>query len=162
MGVDAQFQPSGAGFYGSAPLGDWANSVALLFFQPQLLIYVVGNEQQLHFKQVFKVLELLGKPWAKDMYHIPFGMVSLEDGAMSTRKGKVVLLKDVLNKAVEKSLGIITEKNPNLENKGMLPCTVFGTFTTSSNYPHRFLQAPYVRFLLFYNRHTVLTTACPI
>ena len=63
------------------------------------------------------MLELLGKPWAKDMYHIPFGMVSLEDGAMSTRKGKVVLLKDVLNKAVEKSLGIITEKNPNLENK---------------------------------------------
>ena len=80
-------------------------------------LYIVAYQQNLHFKQVFKVLELLGKPWAKDMYHIPFGMVSLEDGAMSTRKGKVVLLKDVLNKAVEKSLGIITEKNPNLENK---------------------------------------------
>ncbi|MBO5304446.1 MAG: arginine--tRNA ligase, partial [Clostridia bacterium] len=59
-------------------------------------LYVVAYQQNLHFKQVFKVLELLGKPWAKDMEHVAFGMVSLEDGAMSTRKGKVVLLNDVL------------------------------------------------------------------
>ena len=78
-------------------------------------LYVVAYQQNLHFKQIFKVLELLGKDWG--VYHIPFGMVSLEDGAMSTRKGKVVLLEDVLNKAVEKAHAIITEKNPDLEDK---------------------------------------------
>lgn len=80
-------------------------------------LYVVAYQQNLHFKQLFKVLELAGLPWAKDMVHIPYGMVSLEDGAMSTRKGNVVLLKDVINKAVEKSLDIITAKNPDLEDK---------------------------------------------
>lgn len=80
-------------------------------------LYIVAYQQNLHFKQVFKVLELMGNTWAKDCVHVPFGMVSLEDGAMSTRDGKVVLLKDTLNKAVEKSLTIITEKNPNLDNK---------------------------------------------
>ncbi|MFW5780010.1 MAG: arginine--tRNA ligase [Bacillota bacterium] len=78
-------------------------------------LYVVAYQQNLHFKQVFKVLELMGKDWG--VYHIPFGMVSLEDGVMSTRKGKVVLLEDVLDKAVEKSFDIISQKNPNLENK---------------------------------------------
>lgn len=80
-------------------------------------LYVVAYQQNLHFSQWFKVIELMGKPWAKDLVHVAFGMVSLEDGAMSTRKGKVVLLEDVLNKAVEKSLAIITEKNPELESK---------------------------------------------
>ncbi len=80
-------------------------------------LYVVAYQQDLHFKQLFKVLELMGKEWAKDMVHVSFGMVSLEDGAMSTREGKVVLLEDVLNKAVEKCLNIINEKNPNLEDK---------------------------------------------
>lgn len=78
-------------------------------------LYVVAYQQNLHFKQVFKVLELMGIDW--NAIHVAFGMVSLEDGVMSTRKGKVVLLEDVLNKAVEKSLDIITEKNPNLEKK---------------------------------------------
>ncbi|MCM1395851.1 MAG: arginine--tRNA ligase, partial [Corallococcus sp.] len=58
-----------------------------------------------------------GLPWAKDMVHVAYGMVSLEDGAMSTRKGNVVLLRDVLNKAVDKSLEIITAKNPDLDNR---------------------------------------------
>lgn len=80
-------------------------------------LYVVAYQQNLHFRQFFKVLELMGKDWAKDMVHVAFGMVSLEDGAMSTRHGKVVLLEDVLNKAVEKSLDIIAKKNPDLENK---------------------------------------------
>lgn len=80
-------------------------------------LYVVAYQQNLHFSQWFKVIELMGKEWAKDLVHVAFGMVSLEDGAMSTRKGKVVLLEDVLNKAVSKSLAIITEKNPQLENK---------------------------------------------
>ena len=83
-------------------------------------LYVVAYQQNLHFKQVFKVLELMGKEWAKDMIHVPFGMVSLEDGAMSTRHGKVVLLENVLNKAVSKSLDIIRIKNPDLENKELV------------------------------------------
>lgn len=80
-------------------------------------LYVVAYQQNLHFKQVFKVIELMGKPWYKDLVHVPFGMVSLEDGAMSTRKGRVVWLKDVLDKAVEKSYAIITAKNENLKDK---------------------------------------------
>lgn len=80
-------------------------------------LYVVAYQQNLHFKQLFKVLELLDLPWAKDMVHVAYGMVSLEEGSMSTRKGNVVLLRDVMNKAVEKALEIITAKNPELENK---------------------------------------------
>ena len=80
-------------------------------------LYVVAYQQNLHFKQVFKVLELMGKDWHKDLIHVPFGMVSLEDGTMSTRKGKVVWLEDVLNKSVEKSLEIISKKNETLANK---------------------------------------------
>lgn len=80
-------------------------------------IYVVASQQNLHFKQWFKVLELMEYEWAKDCIHIPFGMVSLEDGALSTRKGRVVFLEDVLNKAVENTLSIIEERNPNLDNK---------------------------------------------
>ena len=80
-------------------------------------LYVVAYQQNLHFKQIFKVLELLGKEWAKDMVHVAYGMVSLEDGAMSTRKGKVVWLEDVIEKCVEKAYKVIEDKNPALENK---------------------------------------------
>ncbi len=80
-------------------------------------LYVVAYQQNLHFRQVFKVLELMGKEWAADLVHVAFGMVSLEDGAMSTRKGKVVWLEDVIKKCVEKAYAIIDEKNPALENK---------------------------------------------
>ncbi len=80
-------------------------------------LYVVAYQQNLHFKQVFKVLELMGNEWAKDLVHVAYGMVSLEDGAMSTRKGKVVWLEDVINKCVEKAYSVVTEKNPDLENK---------------------------------------------
>ena len=80
-------------------------------------LYVVAYQQNLHFKQVFKVLELMGKDWAKDLVHVAYGMVSLEDGAMSTRKGKVVWLEDVINRCVEKAYSVIDEKNPTLENK---------------------------------------------
>lgn len=80
-------------------------------------LYVVAYQQNLHFKQIFKVLELLGNDWAKDMVHVAYGMVSLEDGAMSTRNGKVVWLEDVINKCVEKAYKVIEDKNPSLENK---------------------------------------------
>lgn len=80
-------------------------------------IYVVASQQNLHFKQWFKVVELMGYEWAKDCIHVPFGMVSLEDGTLSTRKGRVVYLEDVLKKAVDGASRIIEDKNPNLENK---------------------------------------------
>jgi len=90
-------------------------------------LYVVAYQQNLHFKQFFKVLELMGKPWAKDLVHVAYGMVSMEDGAMSTRKGKVVFLEDVIAKCVEKSLEIITEKNPNLVISTLSGSTLFVT-----------------------------------
>ncbi|MCI9010602.1 MAG: arginine--tRNA ligase [Clostridia bacterium] len=80
-------------------------------------LYVVAYQQNLHFKQFFKVLELMGKEWAKDLVHVAYGMVSLEDGAMSTRKGNVIFLEDVIDQCVEKAYRIIDEKNPSLENK---------------------------------------------
>ncbi len=80
-------------------------------------LYVVAYQQNLHFRQVFKVLELMGKDWAKDLVHVAYGMVSLEDGAMSTRQGKVVWLEDVLSRCVEKAAKVLEEKNPALENK---------------------------------------------
>ncbi len=87
-------------------------------------LYVVAYQQNLHFRQVFKVLELMGKEWAKDLVHVAYGMVSLEEGSMSTRKGRVVYLKDVIDRCIEKALAIITEKNPALENKEEIARTV--------------------------------------
>ncbi len=80
-------------------------------------LYVVAYQQNLHFKQFFKVIELMGKPWAKDLVHVAYGMVSLESGAMSTREGKVVLLEDVINKTIEKAYRVIEEKNPDIPDK---------------------------------------------
>jgi len=80
-------------------------------------LYVVAYQQNLHFKQFFKVLELMGKDWAKDMVHVSYGMVSLESGSMSTRAGNVVLLEDVINKTIEKAYSVIEEKNPTLKDK---------------------------------------------
>lgn len=74
-------------------------------------IYVVATQQNLHFKQWKQVLALMGYAWEDDCIHVPFGLVSLEEGTMSTRKGRVVFLEDVLNKAVEKTREIISEKN---------------------------------------------------
>jgi arginyl-tRNA synthetase len=79
-------------------------------------IYVVGSQQSLHFQQLFKVLELIGFEWAKDMVHVPFGMVALEEGTMSTRKGRVVFLESVLRQAIEKTKETMLAKNPNAEN----------------------------------------------
>lgn len=80
-------------------------------------LYVVAYQQDLHFRQIFRVLEKLGKPWAKDCVHVSFGMISFEGQAFSTRKGRVVYLEDVLNQAMQKALDIINEKSPNLANK---------------------------------------------
>ena len=87
-------------------------------------LYVVAYQQNLHFKQFFKVLELMGKDWAKDMVHVAYGMVSLESGSMSTRSGNVVLLEDVLNTTIEKAYKVIEEKNPNLPDKDKIAKSV--------------------------------------
>ena len=80
-------------------------------------LYVVAYQQNLHFRQFFKVLELMGKEWAKDLVHVAYGMVSLEEGTMSTRKGNVVFLEDVINRCIEKAYEIISEKNPALQGE---------------------------------------------
>ena len=79
-------------------------------------LYVVASQQNLHFQQWIKIVELLGYDWAQDCVHIPFGLVSLEDGVMSTREGRVVFLEDVLNRAVEQTKEIIKEKNVNTDS----------------------------------------------
>ena len=79
-------------------------------------VYITGMEQSLHFAQWFRVMEKLGRPWAKDLVHVPYGLISLEDGHMSTREGKVIWLEDLLKEAVSKVKDIMMEKNPGLEN----------------------------------------------
>ena len=82
-------------------------------------LYVTSYEQALHFKQVFSTAKYLGidEKYIKGLEHVPFGMVQLKTGKMSTREGNVIKLEDLLNEAIEKSKKIIEEKNPNLENK---------------------------------------------
>ncbi len=82
-------------------------------------IYVTSYEQILHFKQVFATAKYLGldEKYTNGLVHVPFGMVLLKTGKMSTREGKVIKLEDLLNEAIEKSRSIIESKNPSLENK---------------------------------------------
>lgn len=80
-------------------------------------LYVTGIAQSLHFQQWFKVIELMGYDWADELVHIPFGWVNLAGEKLSTRKGKVVLLEDLLHTAIRQTLEIINEKNPKLDNK---------------------------------------------
>ncbi len=81
------------------------------------MIYVVGAEQRLHFQQLFKILEMIGHTWVKNCEHVAFGSISFGDEKMSTRKGNVVFLADVLQNAKNEALRIVNEKNPDLENK---------------------------------------------
>ena len=80
-------------------------------------IYLTALDQNLHFAQWFKVIEKMGYEWSKDLVHVPFGLVSLETGKLSTRQGNVVLMEDLLNQAISETTKIIEEKNPNLPNK---------------------------------------------
>ncbi|AMO85063.1 Arginine--tRNA ligase [Solibacillus isronensis B3W22] len=86
-------------------------------YEPSQVFYVVGNEQTLHFKQVFQVISKMGYPWSGNLKHVPFGMMLKDGKKMSTRKGRVILLKDVLKEAVETASRNIEEKNPTLNNK---------------------------------------------
>ncbi len=83
-------------------------------------LYVVAYQQDLHFKQLFKVCELLGWDWARGCEHVNFGMVSYEGQALSTREGHIVYLDELLTQAVEKAREIIEEKSPALENKDLI------------------------------------------
>lgn len=80
-------------------------------------VYVVASQQKLHFEQLKAVLKKMGFDWWNDCEHVSFGMVSMKDGSMKTREGKVIFLEDVLNRAIDKTKSIIEERNPNLENK---------------------------------------------
>ena len=80
-------------------------------------IYVTSTQQILHFKQWFKVVELMGYDWYDKLVHVPYGTVSINGAKLATRTGNVVLLKDLFEAAIEKVKGIMEEKNPNLEGK---------------------------------------------
>jgi arginyl-tRNA synthetase len=81
------------------------------------MIYVVGSEQSLHFKQLFRTLKMMGHDWADTCSHVPFGLINFKGMKMSTRKGNVIFLEEVLDRAVELTRDIIEEKNPELPNK---------------------------------------------
>ena len=80
-------------------------------------IYVTSAGQSLHFAQFFKVIELMGHEWAKDLVHVPYGTVSIGGEKLATRTGNVILLKDLFSTAIDKVKSIMDEKNPNLENR---------------------------------------------
>ena len=83
------------------------------------VLYLTSYEQALHFKQVFEVAKLLGldSKYTDGLIHVPFGMVLLPTGKMSTREGNIIRLDDLLNEAIERAKEIIQQKNPDLENK---------------------------------------------
>ena len=80
-------------------------------------IYVTGLEQKLHFAQWFKVINLMGYDWSENLMHVPYGLVSLKGGKLSTRKGHVIYAEDILQEAIQKTRSIIEEKNPNIPDK---------------------------------------------
>ena len=84
-------------------------------------IYVTGLEQKLHFAQVFKVVELMGYEWAKEnLIHVPYGLVSLEGGKLSTRSGNIVYAEDILKEEVGQVFAKV------LEDAGVYKCTTEG------------------------------------
>lgn len=80
-------------------------------------VYVTADQQSLHFKQWFKVVELMGYDWYDKLVHVPYGTISVAGVKLSTRHGNVLLLRDVFGQAVNKVRSVIEEKNPELENK---------------------------------------------
>ncbi|MFC1691854.1 arginine--tRNA ligase [Nanoarchaeota archaeon] len=88
----------------------------MMEYDPEKIIYVVGSPQKLHFNQLFTVLEKLGHK--KELFeHVDFGLIKFKDAKMSTRKGNIIFLEEVLDKAIELARKIIKEKNPDLYNK---------------------------------------------
>ncbi|KXL54141.1 arginine--tRNA ligase [Anaerotignum neopropionicum] len=83
-------------------------------------IILTALDQNLHFAQFFEVIHKMGYDWYKDLIHVPFGLVSLDSGKLSTRHGNVVLMEDLLHQAIGETRKIIEEKNPTLENKELV------------------------------------------
>ncbi|MBI4713383.1 MAG: arginine--tRNA ligase, partial [Planctomycetes bacterium] len=81
------------------------------------LIYVVGADQKLHFRQIFKVLELMGHSWAKDCVHTDFGLVRFKGEKMSTRRGSTILLEEVLNETIERSKAAMQNRQSDVQDK---------------------------------------------
>ena len=102
-------------------------------------VYVTGNEQVLHFAQWMKVVELMGYDWAKSLVHVPYGMLLFEEGKLSTRRGNVIKIENLLYEAISKTMSIIEEKNPSLSNKDEVAmqvgigALVFGKLYNSRN-----------------------------
>jgi arginyl-tRNA synthetase len=86
-------------------------------FHFELALYVVGTPQSLHFRQLFGVLEKMELTWWERCHHVPFGQIRFKDGSMSTRKGNIIFLEEVLDRAVRLALEKIGEKNPTLRDK---------------------------------------------
>lgn len=80
-------------------------------------IYVTAFDQNLHFAQWFKVIEKMGYDWFDQLVHVPYGLVSMESGKLSTRRGQVIFLEDLLKESIDKTKKIIEDKNPDLDNK---------------------------------------------
>ena len=97
-------------------------------------IYLVDVRQSLHLQQTFAILRLWGFPQAEKCYHLAYGYVSLPEGAMSARRGRVVLFKDVYDEAIQRVLAVIAEKNPNMpaeEREGVAMKIGLGALTYS-------------------------------
>lgn len=107
---------AGTSIYATRDLASLEDRARTYDFEKAL--YVVGNEQQLHFKQIFKVFELMGyEEYAKKCEHIPFGLVVDKNGKkIGSRTGNSVVLEDIINEAIDKVKNIILEKNPEIEN----------------------------------------------
>ncbi|HKM34035.1 MAG TPA: arginine--tRNA ligase [Lachnospiraceae bacterium] len=80
-------------------------------------LYVTGLEQSLHFKQVFKAIEVMGYEWADALVHVPYGLVSLEGEKLSTRSGNIIYAEDILHEAIGRAKSLIQIKNPDLPDK---------------------------------------------
>ncbi len=111
------FKSDGATTYHSRDLA--AAFYRIKRYNANKLLYLVGSEQKLYFRQLFKVLELYGYESEK-FVHADFGLFKFPEGKMSTRKGKVIFLEDVLDKAISLVEKIIEEKNPDLRNKNQV------------------------------------------
>ncbi|GAW98416.1 arginine--tRNA ligase [Secundilactobacillus mixtipabuli] len=86
-------------------------------YHPAMNLYVVGSEQMYYFKQLKAVLLEMGLPSAKDLHHIPFGLITVNGKKLSTRSGRIILLDEVLDDAISMAQKQIAEKNPDLPNK---------------------------------------------
>ena len=89
-----------------------------------LMLYVVGSDQRLHFRQIFKVLELMGCDWAKDCAHLDFGLMRMKGVKMATRAGTGILLEELVREAIRRVRALIEEKNPDLPDKETIAAQV--------------------------------------